>query len=489
MGTKTRLGSRDPQPSEPSERPKPASMLGSAADGSKSNRPATVRQPSERTRRPAPFEDLPEELADLPFEPTTPAPLAAPPPPRASQRKPRKAKLTDDLVEGLEPEPRQYYVWDLKNKGLGVRIGATGTRAFVFKVPLPGGRSKWLTLEAETVAEAVEEYLQCRIDYGRGKEITKKRQKALWQDVVDAFSDEHLKTLEASSASTYRSALKHVRAAFRDRPIHAITYGNLSAFHESMSATPRQANVCLRLMGAIFDFAVSVELWNPTEQGLTPYERLKKVKKRKNGKRGMFYTETKRNRRLSDDELARLGGALAELEATSRMQVAAVRLLLFTGKRLREILDLRWDQIDLIARTIFWEKTKTGEMTAPLNDLALGVLQSIPRMKLTGTDGKVVECPYVLPTAKGKPIRDLSKFWARLLKLAKIEGIHRHDMRHAHGNMASDLGLNLQRVAVLLGHKDAHTSERYSKGDAATEISLADSQAVASGLARKLGGK
>ena len=451
-------------------------MLGSASDGSESNRPTTVRQPSEA------FEDLPESLEGLPFEADLPDPLSRPPAPRASQRKPRRARLTDDLVETLEPGPVQFYVWDLRDKGLGVRIGATGKRSFVVKVSLPGGRSKWLTLEAETVAEARLEYLQRRLDFGKGKGAPKKRQEVLWQAVVDRFADEHLKTVRFSSAATYRGPLDHAREAFQDRPLQTLRYGDLWALHEAMSATPRQANVTIRLIGMIFNRAIAWDLWDPQGQGLTPSERLKMSAWKP-------YREEPRNRPLSDDELARLGAALAVMEATARMQVAAVRLLVFTGKRLREILDLRWSQVDLSTRTIRWAQSKTGPMTAPLNDAALGVLQALPRLILTTPEGEAVECPYVLPTATGRPIRDLTKFWNRLLVLAQIEDAHRHDLRHAHGNEAAGLGLSLQIVSALLGHRDAHTSERYSKVQASEHPALAASQAVAASLSRKMGGE
>jgi integrase len=332
------------------------------------------------------------------------------------------------------------------------------------------------------VAEARLEYLQRRLDFGKGKGAPKKRQEVLWQEVVDRFSAEHLKTVRASSAATYRGALGHAREAFRDRPLRTLRYGDLWALHEAMSSTPRQANVALRLVGMIFDRAIAWDLWDPQEQGLTPSERLKRSAWKP-------YKEEPRNRPLSDDELDRLGAALAELEPKAVMQVAAVRLLLFTGKRLREILDLRWGQVDISTRTIHWEETKTGPMTAPLNDAALEVLQGLPRLILKSAGGEEVECPLVLPTTTGKPIRDLSKFWARLLNLAKIEDAHRHDLRHTHGHEAAGLGLNLQTTAALLGHRDAHTSERYSKVEASAHPALEASQPVASSLARKMGGE
>jgi integrase len=49
---------------------------------------------------------------------------------------------------------------------------------------------------------------------------------------------------------------------------------------------------------------------------------------------------------LSADELARLGEALARFDG-SPYAVAAVKLLVFTGARLGEVLGVRWEWIDL----------------------------------------------------------------------------------------------------------------------------------------------
>lgn len=459
MGKNTKTGKDGMQPSEPSERPRPAPVLDSVLDGSKRNRPGN---------RPTP------PVFELdPFDDAIPEPLAARPADRAKPRPARRARLTDELIAGLEPGPVQFYVWDTKDKGLGVRIGATGTVAFVLKLRLPGGRSKWLTLEAEKLEDARIEYLERRLDYGKGKPLATRRQDVLWQDVVDRWAEETLKTIRESSAATYRGALKHVREAFRDRPLRTLKYGDLWAFHESMSATPRQANVCVRLMGAIFKSAMFWDYWDPAKDGLTPHQAL-------GLSRWKPYPETKRNEPFSDEELDRLGPALAAMEPKARIQVAAVRLLLLTGKRLREILDLEWDQIDLPSRTIRWKRTKTGAMAAPLNDATLEVLKGLPRME---------GCPYVLPMASGKPIRDLSKFWGRLLDLAGIRDHHRHDLRHTFANESSGLNQNIQKSGMLLGHKNIQSTERYAKVPAATKAALEASQAVASSLARKLGGK
>ena len=58
----------------------------------------------------------------------------------------------------------------------------------------------------------------------------------------------------------------------------------------------------------------------------------------------------------------------------------AVRLLLFTGCRLREILHLKWEQVDLERGLLFLADSKTGRKTVILNAPALAVLAGLDRL-------------------------------------------------------------------------------------------------------------
>lgn len=446
---------------------------------------------SERPKRPKRPESNGGAVFELDVFRTLPdIPMADSPTPRKAPKAARRARLTQELIDALEPEDRQFYVWDIKRKGLGVRVGASGTIAYVMKLNLPGKRSKWLTLDAHNLEEAGIEYHETLTKFGKRQALPKRQADVLWQDVVDRFQVDHIGTdespkLKRTTRETYKSALKLIRSAFKDRPVKTIDYGDVRTFHESLADRPRQANVCVSLCGLILD---RCEPWGLRPLGSNPVDLLRKTSWKP-------YPEQERQRPLDDDELGRIGDALVALANVrnqrgelkeSQYPIAAVRLLLLTGKRLREILDLRWDQIDLDHRTIRWTDTKTGNMTAPLNDAALEVLQGLTRI-----EGN----PFVLPGQGNprkpnqgpQPIHDLRKFWARLLRLAKVSDLRRHDLRHAHGNEAAGLGLNLQVVAKLLGHHDAHTSARYSK--AGEHPALAASQQVSGSLARKLKGE
>ena len=67
--------------------------------------------------------------------------------------------LTDDLVSTLAPCGKQYYVWDNKTCGFGVRVGSSGTRSFVGKINYKDkNHAKWITLTEVSVEQARHEY-------------------------------------------------------------------------------------------------------------------------------------------------------------------------------------------------------------------------------------------------------------------------------------------------------------------------------------------
>jgi integrase len=60
--------------------------------------------------------------------------------------------------------------------------------------------------------------------------------------------------------------------------------------------------------------------------------------------------------------------------------VAAVRLLIFTGARMTEILTLRWSWIDHVNGVIRLLDSKTGAKTIHLSARARAVLDGLPRV-------------------------------------------------------------------------------------------------------------
>jgi integrase len=204
------------------------------------------------------------------------------------------------------------------------------------------------------------------------------------------------------------------------------------------------------------------------------------------------YREQGRERYLTSEELQRLGAAIVEGEtvgipwdldpsgpkskhvpkAWKRQRekldpygAAALRLLILTGARLREILHLRWREVDLERGLLLLPDSKTGRKTIVLSDAASAVIrQLIPGAGLTlaqKTSGFVIK-----GAADDKPRVDLKKPWAAVRRHAGLEGVRLHDLRHTFASIGAGASLGLPIVGKLLGHSQPQTTARYAHLDA-----------------------
>jgi integrase len=191
------------------------------------------------------------------------------------------------------------------------------------------------------------------------------------------------------------------------------------------------------------------------------------------------FPEKKRERFFADDELARIGEALAAAEREGRSLpgfILLVRLLAVTGMRLGEVLALQWADVNLSGRAIRLRDAKAGARTVHLGAAAVAILDAVEEKSgyvVHGTD----------PTA---PLPDsrAQHAWARLRERAGIPDGRLHDLRHSVGTFAALAGANAFVVRDLLGHKTLAMTGRYV--ERAADMVRATADAVSSRVAAAL---
>jgi integrase len=139
---------------------------------------------------------------------------------------------------------------------------------------------------------------------------------------------------------------------------------------------------------------------------------------------------------------------------TDLFAIAAIRLLIFTGGRLREILHARWENVDFERGILHLDDSKTGRRPIYLSAAALSVLSDLPRI-----DGN----PYLIPGGKDSaPRSDLKRPWAAVARAAKLEGVRIHDLRHSFASIGAGASMGLPIIGRLLGHSQPQTTAKYS---------------------------
>ncbi|MDG6078073.1 site-specific integrase [Erythrobacter litoralis] len=360
------------------------------------------------------------------------------------------AKLTKRMIESLEPADKDYFVWDGDLSGLGVRIFPTGRKQFVLQYRY-GRTSRRMSLGRfgaitpdQARGLALEAMVKIRQDIDPMAEKRAKRTALTVRELADRFDEEHIAIhLKASTAKEYRRNLKlFILPAIGHLRIVDVTRADIAKYHHDWRHRPYQANRNLEIISKMFNLA---ELWGLRPDGTNPRRHIKK------------YPEKKRERYYSAGELQSIGRVLGEMEE-ERIElpsaIAAVRLLLFTGCRLNEIMTLKWEYVDIQSKLLRLPDSKTGAKEIHLGNAALAVLEKIT---------PAADNPFVIEGRNpGAHLTDLQPFWQRLRGRAGLKNARIHDLRHTYASVAVSHGQSLPMIGKLLGHTQVQTTARYA---------------------------
>jgi integrase len=259
----------------------------------------------------------------------------------------------------------------------------------------------------------------------------------------------------------------HILPRLGSMKVNAIDRKDIAQLHHAMRDLPGAANRTIALLSKMFNLA---EKWGLRSDGSNPCRHVEK------------YKERKIERFLSNEELAQLGEVLNEAERTQTEMpsaISAIRLLLFTGCRLSEILTLQWDEVDTDNHCLRLRESKTGAKVVFLPPSAVEVLNAIERQD---------DNPHVIVGAKhGSHLVNLQKPWRRIRAKAGLEDVRIHDLRHSFASMAAASGLSLPMIGALLGHTQPQTTQRYAHlaADPMKEAAAVTGSRIAEALGKK----
>lgn len=169
----------------------------------------------------------------------------------------------------------------------------------------------------------------------------------------------------------------------------------------------------------------------------------------KGGKVKMFREESKPKWILSEEEEERL------LSVTSGWFKDILILALYTGMRQGELVNLKFEDIDLRNQMITVRNTKTGkDRHILMNQSVLEVLRA--RKESQG------DTEYVFPKCKGKRPWNVRSAFVRACSKAKMVGLRFHDFRHTFNTYLLTHGTDVATLQRLTGHSDLRMLMRYS---------------------------
>ena len=382
-------------------------------------------------------------------------------------------KLTKRAVDAAHPRAERYDLWDADLPGFALRIAPSGKKTFFLRYrPKGGGPKRFMTLGhygpiTPSIARQRATELLGRVAGGEDPvaDLVQAHSAYTVSQAIEEFLSQHV-TLKRkpNTGLLYRHILSgKVVPALGHRKLSDVTKADVARFHHSLRSTPVLANRTLAALGSLYSWASNRGL---IAEGLNPTQRMQK------------YPERRRERYLSPQEMRRLGDALRQAESVgipwkvdinkptfkhaaaadkrhtlvSPFATAAIRLLFMTGCRLREILHLRWTQVDFERGILRLPDTKTGSRHVLLGGAALAILAGLPRIG-----------PFVFPGQQAeKPRTDLKRPWAAIQSLANLPDVRLHDLRHSYASVGAGSGLGLPILGKLLGHTQPSTTARYA---------------------------
>jgi integrase len=364
-------------------------------------------------------------------------------------------------------KPTTYYDSDLT--GFGLKQMPSGALSWIIEYrPGAGGRGvskrrivigspKTLTPD-QARKSAADMLARVRLGEDPAASRSADRKSLTVAELLAAYMSDRISKRKRGTAALYASYIrKHLGPALGKHRAVSVTRADVAKLHRSVGNTrPVTANRLLTVLNAAWAYGARAGLL--PEPARSPARGVEQ------------YREQKRERYLSEAELARLGEAirLAETDGVEwrstkgPLQVgrtvlgphvaAALRLLIFTGARLREILHLKWEQVDLERGLLFLSDSKTGAKTIVIGAPSMAVLVGLPRVGAYVIAGERMD----------KPRADLKKPWALVSRQAGLVGVRLHDLRHSFASVGAGAGMGLPIIGKLLGHASPTTTARYA---------------------------
>ncbi|MBV9569766.1 MAG: site-specific integrase [Alphaproteobacteria bacterium] len=414
-------------------------------------------------------------------------------------------KIGRRTVANLPAVEHTTLFYDSDLKGFGIRVMPSGVRSYIISYRVaPGGRkapTRRMSLgrvelvTPEKAREKARDLLaRARLGEDPAADRAEARKAATVTELLPRYNAETGAGRRESTRKLYEMYWRvHILPAIGSKRARHVTYSDVAGLHQKIGQkSPPTANRVLVALACFFDWARRI---GERPAGENPARDIEK------------FQEEPRERFLTSEELGRLGAAIHEAETIGlpwepdpnkkvkhcqknhrtkidSLSAAALRLILFSGARHREILHAKRAELDRQRGFLNLARSKTGKKTIVLNALALAVIDTIPD---TG--------PYLFPGTEKpqcskkdkwepKPRTSLKRAWTAIRKRAGLEDVRIHDLRHTFASVGVAENLGLPVVGKLLGHANLVSTARYAhlEADPARRASNAIGQSIANAL-------
>ncbi len=387
-------------------------------------------------------------------------------------------KLTDKKLKNLKaPKTGRFEVWDQLVSDdrtlpgtFGIRVTRKGAKSWVImyrtldaaKGKIQQKRLKIGSYPAMSLAEARKAARDTLLDVSKGTDPAKVKQAAraellgaiTFGDALNQFIDKYAKRETRGWKETSRVFDKYVKPDLGDYRLDAVTTLQIRDLVEAKAETaPYMANRMLAYLRKFFNWASERDMVDAS-----PVSAIKPPGK-----------ENARDRILNDGEIRLAWNAFDKMGWPFGH---AFTLLLITGQRRDEVTKMRWKDID--EKECLWtlprEATKADRLhEVPLSDLAVEILQSVPRTSnefVFSTNGKTPISGFSKAKAKADKTAAFLQLQAdgqdrpteKQIAESMLPDWRLHDLRRTVASYMAKLGIAPHVIEKVLNHSSGAIS-------------------------------
>lgn len=354
-------------------------------------------------------------------------------------------KFTNTNIKNLPIPSKRTFYYDTVEPKLSLQITPNGSKSFYIRQRVKGndirvklGEPPLMTVEEARIATVANRKL---MNDGENphKQNTKYNENTTLQQLFDDFVKERERFIGERTMVGYKSMWNTKISKLAKRRLSDISGDDLKTLHRKISENfgNYTGNHCLVLIKTVYNYAIKEERFDGRNPAIS-------VKLNK--------TEP-RVRYMEHAELQRFFAVLDEYD--NEISRDAILMLTYTGARKRNVLEMKWADIDMEAKIWKIPQTKTAKnVTIALVEPAMEVLQR----RLEQAENEWV---FYSPTSKSGHVEDIKRAWASILEKAQITNLRIHDLRHTLATYLIANGADAFIVQRALTHKSLQSTQVY----------------------------
>lgn len=330
-------------------------------------------------------------------------------------------------------------IWDSAVPGLGLRKNKR-TKVWILKARNQGKQFTQVLGPADIIsrdeARALAKKIKWEAKQGNLPAPKKKLIKITFEQFCNEYIERHAKPKTKSWLKAKQRLDFHTIELWGAKQLASIESADVAKLHSEIGKTaPIAANRLIEQLHKMFKLAVkwkylSKEADNPAADI-------------------DYFPEPRKIRWVKQHEMEKL---IPHINALPAQRAAYFWLLISTGRRKSEILELQWSQVDLDLGTLYLGDCKNGDP-----DLVLLTRSMVEMLK-----GLPQRNKWVFPGRGNDHWKRPDKIWWKIRAAAGIKDLTIHHLRHTMATRLLEKKYSLKVVGEVLGHKSLAAANIYA---------------------------